>query len=265
MYAEEWDNEPIETRYALILTREQYMHLMLLSNLWPYIQSVLLLFCLSLFIIVPSMQDISPYERTVPLYIVPKMFSTTVAIVPTGADIVPATFAHGWITVYNGSILAQRLPAGFIVESASGVEITLDDEVMVPAGNPPNYGIATVQAHAVVAGQAGNIPAFAINEADGTSLTLRNRTAFSGGADSYTVPIATDGDKQKALDSARRELDTHTYGQWLDKPCSEQESVQAFTMTVLRSCLFVRYTIPAGMHVLSVQRVGNTVILEVRR
>lgn len=265
MYAEHYDDAPIETRHIWILDEEQYEEYIKPFPIWHYVRSVLLLLFVSPFLIIPSMQDISPYEISVPVRIVPQMFSTGVSIVPTGVITVPAIAAHGWITVYNGSILAQQLPQGFIVESASGVEFVTDSAATIPAGNPPSYGIARVSAHAVVPGLVGNVGALTINTVYGTSLYLKNAASFSGGADSYTVSVATDSDKQHALESAKGMLDIRIYGRWLNAPCGENVTVQALVMTVVWSCQFVRYTVPAGLHVLSVQRVGNHIILQVSR
>jgi intracellular sulfur oxidation DsrE/DsrF family protein len=266
MYAEECDDKTIETRHIIVLTKEQYQKYLALFNLWHHIQAVPLLLCMLSFVIIPSIQDISPCEITVPLQALsPQTFIASVVIVPTGVNIVPAVAAHGWITVYNGSILAQELPSGFILESASGREFATDESVMVPVGNPPVFGIAPVPVHAVTSGQAGNIPALGINAVYGTSLYLKNLTAFSGGADSYTVPSVTVGDRQTALEEAQRKLNTHTYGHWLNTPCRESVTEQASTMTVAWLCQFVRYTVPAGLHMLSARRAGNTAVLEVKR
>ena len=96
----------------------------------------------------------------------------------------PATYANGVLTVYNGSFLTERIPQGLILTASNGVEVTTDESVIVPAGNPPAYGIATIAAHAVTSGIRGNIAANAINQIYGSSLYIRNLTAFTGGKQS---------------------------------------------------------------------------------
>ena len=65
--------------------------------------------------------------------------------------------------------------------------VVTDRAVFVPAGNANGYGYATVSAHALLSGKAGNIPAYTINQVEGSSVFIRNLTAFHGGRDSYSV------------------------------------------------------------------------------
>lgn len=140
----------------------------------------------------------------IPLIPLPiQTFTASANIVPTGVQQYPAVQAIGNLTVYNGSILQESLPAGFIVTSASGVEIATDAPVTIPAANPPAFGVTTTRAHAVVAGAAGNIAAGAIHQADGSSLVIKNLAAFTGGADAYTVKYATTQDVNNATTAAR--------------------------------------------------------------
>jgi hypothetical protein len=78
--------------------------------------------------------------------------------------------------------------------------------VFVPAGSANGYGYAVVPAHSLISGSSGNIPAYAINQVEGSSVYIRNLSAFSGGHDSYSVQYVTAQDKQAALVSAREQL-----------------------------------------------------------
>ena len=69
----------------------------------------------------------------------------------------------------------------------------------VPAGNANGYGYATVAAHALISGKQGNIPAYAINQIEGSSVYVRNLAAFQGGSDAYSVRFATAQDIQTPL------------------------------------------------------------------
>ena len=190
--------------------------------------------------------------------------TTSVTIVPTGVTTIPARQAHGTLTIYNGSILQEALPAGFIVTTHSGVEIATDQAVVVPAGNPPTYGTATVAVHAVIAGAAGNIAAGSLNQADGPSLVVKNLSAFTGGQDASSEPAITSGDILRALAVAHSQLATQRPIGLLPTPCSEQSQQSAATLTLVWKCQYVTYKAPAGFQVLSVSVQGNQIILTYR-
>src|SRR2546423_5019288 len=64
------------------------------------------------------------HERlTVPATLLPlKVFRAEVPIIPTGVKTYPATYAHGTLTITNGSVVSQELPAGLIFTSDQGTE-----------------------------------------------------------------------------------------------------------------------------------------------
>ncbi len=258
--------DEIKTRHIFVQQYEEYTRESI--SMGRAVNAILCLVCAVLLFAIPSDRDVAPWTKIVPLEILPaQTFTTTVAIIPTGQNIVPAMSARGIITVYNGSFLAQQLPAGFILTSRGGMEITADQNTTIPAGNPPAYGMAKVPAHVIRAGQSGNIPALAINQIYGTSLYLKNLTAFSGGVDVRTVVIVTDADKAAALSSARYHLNTQakSYPAMLGHPCGESVLQNDLALVVSWICQFVSYHVPAGLHVLSVQRIGESVKLEVSR
>src|SRR2546423_9532202 len=65
----------------------------------------------------------------------PQTFTASVKVTPTGVKTYPATTAHGVLTITNGSVITQILPAGFTTVSNSGVSVVTDEAVFVPAGN----------------------------------------------------------------------------------------------------------------------------------
>jgi Baseplate J-like protein len=189
----------------------------------------------------------------VPLYL--KDFHTSVQIVPTGVKTYPATTAHGVLTITNGSIIGQSIPVGFPIQ---GVET--DGSVYVPGGSANGYGWAQVSAHAVNAGQVGNLPAYAINSVIGSSIYIRNLTAFTGGRDTYSVKIVTAQDKQTAANTAYNILATEIIG--LHYPCKEAVFVDSHkNLNVTLHCQFVTYSAPSFIHVTSARLIGNSVIV----
>lgn len=251
-------DEPIETLHIYI-EREQPPQ----PSLLPIFLSVVALSLLiAIGVLAPSTQ---PEQRTsirVPAVLLPPRTFTVIApIIPTGVKINPATTAHGILTITNGSVISQTLPAGFILLSSSGVSVATDVAVFIPAGNANGYGVVYVSAHALISGRQGNIPALAVDTVEGSSVYIRNLTAFRGGANSYTVKFATMRDRQTALIQARQELTYRSSG--LHYPCEEQATQKALTLAITWSCQFATYKVPSYMRVLSVHLSGKNVLVDV--
>jgi hypothetical protein len=200
---------------------------------------------------------------------VPAHFTLTalqvhVAIIPTGKHTYAATQASGTLTIYNGAFLTQQLPAHFILITTDGIEVTTDQAVMIPSGNPPNYGITTVSAHAIIAGKQGNIQADAIDQTYGSAMSIKNLVPFTNGQDASTKPFVTSDDQAQALKTARRQLTAKQPLALLMKPCTETTSQHPLSLSVVWSCQYVTYRAPKNGQVLSVQVSGNSVILRMR-
>jgi hypothetical protein len=200
------------------------------------------------------------YEHTrllVPAVVsAPQTFTARVAVVPTGVRTYPATIAHGRLTITNGSVIAQTLPAGFIILSNSGIQVATDTAVFVPAGNANDFGRATVAAHLATPGT--NLPTLAVNQVFGTSLYIRNLQPFTGGRPAYSVTFVTSQDKLIALLHARATLMNKSSG--LHFPCSE--TIQG-AYTVAWRCQFITYRLPVWYHVTSVRLIGKNLVLTV--
>ncbi|HEY6409291.1 MAG TPA: hypothetical protein VIY29_17665, partial [Ktedonobacteraceae bacterium] len=105
--------------------------------------------------------------------------------------------ARGAITFYNGQFHTISVPAGTILTGSSGVPIATDQDAVIPAAapNPPIFGNVTVAAHAMYAGNTGNIPAFDINQmCCATSVIAKNTQAFDHGQDARDYQTVTRGD-----------------------------------------------------------------------
>lgn len=204
---------------------------------------------------------------SVPAILLPvQIVQASAAIVPTGRKTIPATRARGMLTVYNGSILQETLPAGFIVTSANGIEIETDQAVTIPPAGLPTPGIATVEAHAVQPGAAGNIAAYSISANDGSSLVIKNLGAFTGGRDARTVKYATTEDNNNALAAARKQVESEQLSarhQGVPVKCTETARVLSASVRVAWACQYATYRAPAGQ-VLSARVQGSVVVLRVR-
>lgn len=211
--------------------------------------------------------DFGPWTISVGYTVLPpQTLSTTVPVAKTGQYAIPASFSTGTLTIYNGGVLAQQLPGGFIVVASNGVEITLDKTASIPAGNPPSYGTAQVQAHAVVAGQDGNIAPLAVNSVIESSLFVKNKEPFTGGVDARTESYATKQDEDTALSAARYELTLRKHGRLVYAPngkCPETALYGESSLMLRWVCEFLKYRVPSGLHVIDAERVNDHIILKV--
>src|SRR5579885_1916012 len=133
--------------------------------------------------------------------------------------------------------------------------------------NPPAFGIATVPAHAVEAGSQGNIATGVIYQQDGSSLTIKNLTAFAGGQDAPTTHYVQDADRADAIAAAKASVEAKkpTAG-LLVRPCTEAVKQSETRVTVQVVCQYAIYRAPTNTQVLSVLQVqGSSIVLRIRK
>jgi Baseplate J-like protein len=129
-------------------------------------------------------------------------------IATTGRGHKDATYAHGMLTFYNGSFSDQLIPQNMLFTSTNGIQIVTDAAVTIPEGSPPTYGAATVTAHALTSGGAGNIPRYAINTACcAPSVKVVNPTDFTGGKNAKDYHIVTKQDIDNGVTPLTQSLD----------------------------------------------------------
>jgi hypothetical protein len=223
---------------------------------FPIVLSALSLIVLLVFsALVPYQQPVTRLIIRVPAVLLPlKTFTATAAINPTGRKTYPATTAHGVLTITNGSVISQTLPAGFRLGN-----FATDTAVFVPAGSADGYGVAAVSAHALITGSSGNILAYSINQVEGSSVYIRNLSAFHGGRDSYSVKVVTAQDRQRAVQKTRSVLAQVSIG--LHYPCNDALNNGKQTINESWRCQFVTYRLPEFYHVTGIKLVGKNLIL----
>jgi len=117
----------------------------------------------------------------------PFTLSQSSTVPTTGKGHQDAKQATGFITFYNGQSNQVFIPAGTTLTGSSGEQIVTDQDATIPPQSqtiPPTFGQATVSAHAIHTGSAGNIPVGDINESCCTiAIKAINTTSFSGGQD----------------------------------------------------------------------------------
>jgi baseplate J-like protein len=224
----------------------------------------LMLVCYLIFIsTIPTTKQLR-FTRSISLpvqLLSPVTISLSETIVATGRGHQDATYAHGIITFYNGSFTQQVIPQHMIFSTANGIQIATDQAITIPPGNPPNYGQATISAHVINPGAAGNISAGAINTiCCATSVKAVNTEAFIGGknARDYTFVSKQDIDngipplKQAVFIQAQAALKAQTLaGQvFISLPCTSTantnhrsgEEANSVTITVLETCAGIAYS-----------------------
>jgi hypothetical protein len=249
------DEKPLETIHLYVVREDERKS----PSLLPLILSFLCL--LSLVVITVYSVNAPAYTHKtirVPAIFPPlQTFTAQAPVIPTGSKTYPATTAQGIITITNGSIISQTLPKGMIIG-----EVILDYSVFVPAGSANGFGFATVSAHAAVSGKTGNIPALSIDLVEGSSLYIRNLTAFQGGKDSYTFPLQLPQDRQTALAQARTNLAKLVQNKaLLAYPCREAVS-GVVKLVVQWACQFFTYSVSPLVHITKVKLLGKTVIVD---
>lgn len=228
--------------------------------IFPIVLSVLALSILVAFCaLTPYQQPVTRAVIRVPAVLLPvQTFTEQVAVIPTGVKVYSATTAHGVLTITNGSVISQTIPQGFRLGN-----VITDWSVFVPAGSANGFGYAVVAAHSLISGKRGNIPAYAINQVEGSSVYIRNLSAFTSGRDSYSVKFATAQDKQAALLQARDILLVYISDDknGLHYPCKEAYLYERAHITINWRCQFVTFRVPAFYHVTGVRIVGKNLII----
>jgi hypothetical protein len=139
--------------------------------------------------------------------------------------------ATGLITFYNGQFQSVAVPAGTILTTSDDVLIATDQGALLPAGNPPAYGQATVSAHAIIPGARGNIAAYAINVACcAPSVLAKNTQSFTGGQDERDFHTVSQNDIDHAGTPLNTAL-TRSVSGALQAQVANSESLQTLPCT----------------------------------
>ncbi len=116
----------------------------------------------------------------------------------------PGTRANGILTFKNYTPNPVTIPAGTLLTSITGQQVTTDMALVVPR-DPIIPGVAWVSAHAVKNGISGNIKATNINKSCCfAGIFVQNASDFSGGVDDQTAPWV----QQSDIDSAAQSLES---------------------------------------------------------
>jgi hypothetical protein len=121
---------------------------------------------------------------------------TVAQTVPTtGTGHMSAMHAMGTVTFYNEATYPQTIASGTVLTGADGIQIVTKTVTLIPAGNPPRFGMVTVPARAMLTGRRGNIAAF---DLDGlcyaAGVAVKNTMAFTGGQRAHDYAVVAQRD-----------------------------------------------------------------------
>ena len=163
-------------------------------------------------------------QEEVSAHIIPDRSATNSAsgsrtVATSGQQESGGTRARGSLLFENSGLTQVSISANFTFTASNGVQVRLDNSIVVPAHTRGANGRATGQASAVEVGQSGNLAAETLHTTCcGDAVTVSNPSPFSGGSNaSATHAVAqsdldgvanalTSGLDQQALQAIDRQL-----------------------------------------------------------
>ncbi len=135
----------------------------------------------------------------------PVSVSKTLTAQTTGHGYQDARPATGSLTFYNGLFTSQNIPISTVFTGQDGVKVATNTAVTIPPSNPPVEGQATISAHAINPGAAGNIQAGDIDTTISNGLLVRS-SAFSGGQDARDYQAVAQHDLDTLTSKLQQQL-----------------------------------------------------------
>ncbi|WP_322480930.1 baseplate J/gp47 family protein, partial [Thermogemmatispora sp.] len=127
----------------------------------------------------------------------------------TGHGMTAGTQAHGTITFYNGTGLAQTVPKGTILAVGGGISIVTDEAAsMPPSPDLDHRATSTVPAHVLQPGSIGNLPAGALNQycCDEALAIQAISGPFTGGQDPQPYTYVQQSDIDNVVNPLKANL-----------------------------------------------------------
>jgi hypothetical protein len=125
----------------------------------------------------------------------------------TGRGHEDAQPGRGIVTFYNAAPSAQTIVAGTLLTGSDGIQVVTDQGVTVPAVAYPTLGQASVTAHTLTTGPAGNIQAGDIYGPCCVQNISAVNSAFSGGQAARDYQSVTQADISTVAASLKKSLD----------------------------------------------------------
>jgi serine/threonine protein kinase len=156
----------------------------------------------------------------------------------TGHGMTAGTQAHGTITFYNGTGLAQIVPKGTILAVREGISIVTDDTAsMPPSPDLDHRATSTVPAHVLQPGSTGNLPAGALNQycCDEALAIQAINGPFTGGQDPQPYTYIQQSDLDNVVNPLKAGLQQQAQQQLLQQAHSGERVVGPDCSTSTRS------------------------------
>jgi hypothetical protein len=125
--------------------------------------------------------------------------SRTKTVAATGTGSYPAQHALGTLTFYNALSEEQKVSKGTVFTDNKGVQVISEEDATVPPATPPEEGIVTIQARALLAGAKGNT--FQLTTTQPCcfpGISVKGNNDFHGGRDAHNYTYVQQSDIEAA-------------------------------------------------------------------
>ncbi|GHO95231.1 hypothetical protein KSF_052790 [Reticulibacter mediterranei] len=123
----------------------------------------------------------------------------TKTVAATGTGSYPAQHALGTLTFYNALSEEQKVPEGTVFTDDKGVQVISEEDALIPAALPPEEGIVTIQARALLAGAKGNtFQLTAPRPCCFSGISVKGNDDFHGGRDARNYTYVQQSDIEAA-------------------------------------------------------------------
>jgi hypothetical protein len=123
----------------------------------------------------------------------------TKTVAATGTGSYPAQHALGTLTFYNALSEEQKVPKGTVFTDDKGIQAISEEDALIPAALPPEEGIVTIQARALLAGAKGNtFQLTATRPCCFPGISVKGNDDFHGGRDAHSYTYVQQSDIEAA-------------------------------------------------------------------
>ena len=151
----------------------------------------------------PQTAQVNVSQRVMPDRSISTTTSGSSTVATSGQQTSAGTHANGTLLFVNSGQTPVDITNGFTFTASNGVQIRLDQRVVVPPHDNGNDNSVKAMATAVLSGQGGNIAAEALNTpCCGGLVVVSNPQPFNGGSDGGVTHLVAQSD----LDSVKNAL-----------------------------------------------------------
>jgi hypothetical protein len=123
----------------------------------------------------------------------------TKTVAATGTGSYPAQHALGTLTFYNALSEEQKVPKGTVFTDDKGVQVISEEDATIPPATPPEEGIITIQARALLAGTKGNtFQLTTTRPCCFPGISVKGNDDFHGGRDAHSYTYVQQSDIEAA-------------------------------------------------------------------